>query len=525
MPGSGQRGREELALAASARAADPTAGGPPPVPDDLLRDAVSPPSESVAPLERVRKGARRILSGRGWVITCVATDAVMLVLAVVAALVGANAAHVHAAAPELAWTFPPLVIGLLAIRGLYRPKITMQYLDEVGHVVGAASVAAMLNVAAVAFTVSVTGQAELIARVWAFGMVYVAGSRYVLGLTQRRARQERIVAQRTHRRRRQDRRPGRAPPEDHPELGLKPIGFLDAYPPSDDQVPGRRVPVLGDPDDLESVAARTGAEHVVLAFLSSRGSDAHLVPIVRRCDELGLEVSLVPRLFESMNVRAEIEHIGGMPLFRLRAVRPKGWQFAIKHALDRVVAALLILLLAPLLIVSTLAVKLSSRGPIFFRQRRVGRDGRPFDLLKFRSMRPPGSARKDKVSVLLPEDTAPGGVEGADRRTAVGRLMRRLSIDELPQLLNVLRGEMSIVGPRPERPEFVELFERRVDRYEDRHRVKSGITGWAQVHGLRGKTSLSDRVEWDNYYIENWSLWLDLKILLMTISAVFRPVE
>jgi lipopolysaccharide/colanic/teichoic acid biosynthesis glycosyltransferase len=140
-------------------------------------------------------------------------------------------------------------------------------------------------------------------------------------------------------------------------------------------------------------------------------------------------------------------------------------------------------------------------------------------------MRLPGGRGQDKVAVLLPEDTAPGGVEGTDRRTVMGRLMRRLSIDELPQLFNVLRGEMSIVGPRPERPEFVELFERRVDRYEDRHRVKSGITGWAQVHGLRGKTSLSDRIEWDNYYIENWSLWLDLKILLMTVSAVFRAVE
>jgi exopolysaccharide biosynthesis polyprenyl glycosylphosphotransferase len=247
---------------------------------------------------------------------------------------------------------------------------------------------------------------------------------------------------------------------------------------------------------------------------------------VRRCDELGLEVSLVPRLFESINVRAEIEHIGGMPLFRLRTVRPKGWQFAVKHALDRVAAAVLILLLTPLLAISIVAVKLSSRGPVFFRQRRVGRDGRPFDLLKFRSMRMPGDARNtERVTLLLPEDTAPGGVEGADRRTAVGRLMRRLSIDELPQLFNVLRGDMSIVGPRPERPEFVELFERRVQRYEDRHRVKSGITGWAQVHGLRGKTSLSDRIEWDNYYIENWSLKLDLKILLMTISAVFRPVE
>jgi lipopolysaccharide/colanic/teichoic acid biosynthesis glycosyltransferase len=127
--------------------------------------------------------------------------------------------------------------------------------------------------------------------------------------------------------------------------------------------------------------------------------------------------------------------------------------------------------------------------------------------------------------VLLPEDTAPGGVEGADRRTAIGKLLRRTSIDELPQLFNVIKGEMSIVGPRPERPEFVELFERRVSRYEDRHRVRAGITGWAQVHGLRGKTSLSDRIEWDNYYIENWSLWLDFKILLLTVAAVFQPAE
>jgi lipopolysaccharide/colanic/teichoic acid biosynthesis glycosyltransferase len=126
----------------------------------------------------------------------------------------------------------------------------------------------------------------------------------------------------------------------------------------------------------------------------------------------------------------------------------------------------------------------------------------------------------NQPSVLLPEDTAPGGVEGADRRTPIGKFIRRSSIDELPQLFNVLLGEMSIVGPRPERPEFVELFERRIDRYDDRHRVKSGITGWAQVHGLRGKTSLSDRVEWDNYYIENWSLWLDLKVLLLTFLAV-----
>jgi exopolysaccharide biosynthesis polyprenyl glycosylphosphotransferase len=245
---------------------------------------------------------------------------------------------------------------------------------------------------------------------------------------------------------------------------------------------------------------------------------------VRQSDELGLAVSLVPRLFESINVRMGLEHIGGMPLFRLHAVRPSGWQFAVKYAIDRVVAALMTLVLLPVFAVLVVAVRLSSPGPIFFRQRRVGRDGRPFDLLKFRSMRPP-PAGADTGPVALAPGTAPGGVEGEDRRTAIGKLMRRTSLDELPQLFNVLKGDMSVVGPRPERPEFVELFEQSINRYVDRHRVKAGITGWAQVHGLRGKTSLADRIEWDNYYIENWSLWLDLKILIMTIAAVFHDAE
>jgi lipopolysaccharide/colanic/teichoic acid biosynthesis glycosyltransferase len=166
-------------------------------------------------------------------------------------------------------------------------------------------------------------------------------------------------------------------------------------------------------------------------------------------------------------------------------------------------------------------VWLSSGRPILYRQERVGRDGKRFDMLKFRSMRPPTG--QTNVDVVLAADTAPGGVEGDDRRTRVGTLMRRTSLDELPQLFNVVRGEMSFIGPRPERPEFVETFEEKVHRYGERHRVKSGITGWAQVSGLRGKTSVADRIEWDNYYIENWSLWFDLKILLMTLAVVARP--
>ena len=162
------------------------------------------------------------------------------------------------------------------------------------------------------------------------------------------------------------------------------------------------------------------------------------------------------------------------------------------------------------------AIKVTSAGPVFYRDRRVGVGEREFEMLKFRTMRAP----MEPVTLPdLPHDTAPGGVEGDDRRTRFGTFLRRTSLDELPQLLNVVRGEMSLIGPRPERPDFVRLFERNVHRYGERHRVKSGITGWAQVHGLRGKTSLSDRVEWDNYYIENWSLWLDVKILLMTVWA------
>ena len=158
-----------------------------------------------------------------------------------------------------------------------------------------------------------------------------------------------------------------------------------------------------------------------------------------------------------------------------------------------------------------------------FRQRRVGRDGTVFDLFKFRSMRLPEPASPRASG------PAPAARRAASRaRTAarsIGRFLRRTSLDELPQLFNVLRGDMSLVGPRPERPEFVELFETDIRRYGDRHRVKSGVTGWAQVHGLRGQTSLTDRVEWDNYYIEHWTLGLDFKILAMTMLAVLRPAE
>ncbi len=491
-------------------------------------DAARSEHVSEPPLHAPPPGPRRsFLTGRGLVVTTVALDVVMLILAIVAALLGADAANVNVSGASLIWIYPPIVIGLLALRGMYRQKITLRILDEAGHVIGANSVAAMVVVALAAMSAQAEEHAQLAARVWVFGMLYVVGGRLMLGITQRRARRDRTISKRTlivgagkigaqvERRLREQ-----------PELGLEPVGYIDAYPSDDTKFP-REVPILGSPDELEEIAERVGAKHVVLAFLSSRGSDAKLVQLVRQCDELDLEVSLVPRLFEAINVRVNLEHIGGMPIYRLRAVRPGGWQFAAKYVIDRVAAAIFVLLLSPILLLCALAIKLSSRGPVFYRQRRVGRDGRPFDLLKFRSMygEAEDPAENPNVSVLLPGDTAPGGIEGDDRRTLVGRLLRRTSLDELPQLFNVLKGDMSIVGPRPERPQFVEMFERRIERYDDRHRVKAGITGWAQVNGLRGKTSLSDRIELDNFYIENWSLRLDLKILVMTLGAIFYPAE
>jgi lipopolysaccharide/colanic/teichoic acid biosynthesis glycosyltransferase len=193
-----------------------------------------------------------------------------------------------------------------------------------------------------------------------------------------------------------------------------------------------------------------------------------------------------------------------------------------KRTVDFSFAVLALLMLVPVLVLLALAIKASSRGPVIFRQRRVGRDGVPFDILKFRTMRlvEPGAA-----GAALSAGRGPGGVEGVDRRTGIGVLLRRTSLDELPQLLNVLRGDMSLVGPRPERPEFVALFGELFPAYDDRHRVLGGMTGLAQVRGLRGQTEMADRVAADTEYLENWSLRLDVVILLRTVGAVLQPAE
>ena len=298
------------------------------------------------------------------------------------------------------------------------------------------------------------------------------------------------------------------------------MGFVDDEPLEGEETPG--CPVLGRVSELGSVVDDSDVEHAILSF--SRASHDEVLAVSRQLHELGVAVSVVPRLFEDMPDRTSLDRVGGFPLLSIHPSNPRSWLVKAKYACDRILAGLATVLVSPIMIGIGLGVMLTMGRPIFFRQRRVGLDGHEFEMLKFRSMNAGGPDERSDEALQQAFDRglAPGGVEGKDRRTKLGTFLRRTSLDELPQLLNVLRGDMSVVGPRPERDSMVPLFEQSVHRYEDRHRVKSGITGWAQVHGLRGQTSLVDRVEWDNYYIENWSLWLDLKIMLMTVLAVFR---
>ncbi|HEU0305023.1 MAG TPA: sugar transferase [Gaiellaceae bacterium] len=458
----------------------------------------------------------RLRPQTAWAVGCVTVDAAMLLLAAVAAVVGGHAAGV--AYPPLAATaaFVGLCLALYWSRGLYRLRFRLHTLDDLRSIFAATTLAAMIVLTARVLLGSTDDLATESARLWAFALAYVSAGRLAWYWSQQRAR---VVGESV--------RPtlivgaGRVGALvakrflDNPELGFRPVAFLDKEP-LVDTFGELGIPVAGASWDLDEAIARYRVEQVVITF--STAPDEVLLRIVRRCEDFGVPIAIVPRLFERMPELTQMEHLGGLPLVAPKPAEPAGWQFRVKYAFDRLLAAAALLLLSPFLVAAAIAVWLSVGRPVLFRQLRIGRDGRPFEMLKFRSM-----AGHAESPYTAPEgDLGPGGVEGADRRTRVGTFLRKTSIDELPQLLNVLRGEMSLIGPRPERPEFVEDFEQRIYRYRERHRVKSGITGWAQVHGLRGRTSLADRAEWDNFYIENFSLWLDLKIALMTLRTLFR---
>jgi exopolysaccharide biosynthesis polyprenyl glycosylphosphotransferase len=219
---------------------------------------------------------------------------------------------------------------------------------------------------------------------------------------------------------------------------------------------------------------------------------------------------VLPDIFQIMASEVTIDDLGGLPLLTIRDVALRGWKLTLKRFVDVIFAGAGLLVLSPIMMLTAIMVKLDSRGPAFFVQERMGLDAKPFPMIKFRSM------RQDA------ESKGPGWTTKEDpRRTRLGTFIRRYSFDELPQLINVLMGDMSMVGPRPEQPAYVAQFQQSIPRYMDRHREKAGITGWAQVNGLRGDTSIAERTKYDLWYIENWSLWLDFKILMLTAYRVF----
>lgn len=290
----------------------------------------------------------------------------------------------------------------------------------------------------------------------------------------------------------------------HPEFGLTPVGFVDAEPgldPAD-------LPVELLAEDLSSAIARLRVGTVVLAFSHAR--DSPVVDAAIAAHRAGCTTLVVPRMFELYQDGPDIERLRSYPLIRLSTAptsRPSWW---VKRGLDVVLAAVALAVSAPVLAVCAVAVLLESGRPVIFRQVRVGMDDRTFQLYKLRSVR----------QGPVDDSQSRWSVAGDARVGRVGRFLRRTALDELPQLWNILRGDMSIVGPRPERPGFVREFSSIHELYWARHRVPTGLTGLAQVHGLRGDTSIADRSRYDNYYIANWSLWLDLKIALLTVGEL-----
>lgn len=292
--------------------------------------------------------------------------------------------------------------------------------------------------------------------------------------------------------------------QQHPGSGLRLVGTVANRA---GRSPGP-LPLLGTSRDLAKVINQWHITSVVIGYGGM--SPADLVELLRTCDRVNVEIYVVPRLFELQTLRGGDDHIWGLPLVRMRRPVQRAVAWRVKRAFDVAMAAMALIFAAPVFIAVALAVRFELGPGVIFRQTRVGREGRTFDLMKFRSVRtpPPGAESPWTVS--------------DDSIGKVGRFIRRYSLDELPQLVNVVRGDMSLVGPRPERPEYVKQFCAGVPRYVHRHRVPVGMTGLAAVNGLRGDTSIEDRAQFDNWYIDNWSLWMDTKILIRTLDSVLR---
>jgi Undecaprenyl-phosphate glucose phosphotransferase len=265
---------------------------------------------------------------------------------------------------------------------------------------------------------------------------------------------------------------------------------------------------LGQPEDLPELIDDYRVDEVSIA-MPEKGH-REVMGVISYCERGRVSIKVFPDFFQFIASEADIDDLGGLPLLSIRDYAMRGYQLIFKRLMDIVVSAFSLVLLSPLMILTSIAVKLESPGPVFFIQERMGLDGKPFLMLKYRSMRE--DAEKDGPGWTTKDDP---------RRTNLGALLRKIEIDELPQFINVILGEMSLIGPRPEQPYYVDQFRESVPQYMKRHREKAGMTGWAQVNGLRGDTSIVERTKYDVWYTENWSLLLDIKILIRTVWQIF----
>ena len=292
-----------------------------------------------------------------------------------------------------------------------------------------------------------------------------------------------------------------------PQLGYRVVGFIDDKP---KMKAIQNTPVLGTTDDIPDLIITEKINEVIIAVQDI--THPEILKIVGECDPSRVAVKIFPDVFQIVASEVSIGDLGGLPLLSVRDTALHGWQLVMKRGIDIIGSAFGLIVLSPVMMLLAILIKLESAGPVFYTQERMGLDGKRFMMLKFRSMR--ADAEKETGPIWTTADD--------DRRTRLGTFLRKVSIDELPQFINVLIGEMSLVGPRPERPVFVEQFKSSIPRYMDRHREKAGITGWAQINGLRGETSIIERTKYDLWYIENWSLALDVRIIIRTILQLFN---
>ena len=405
------------------------------------------------------------------------------------------------------------VITVFAFSRLYRLSRSPARVDEFYSIFGATTVATLVGVALGTLLLK-NSPLELdysrgvILYSWALTLVFVSVGRFIQAAVRGRLRrkgwgQERLLIVGTG-------DVGRMiyhKIQSNPALGYEVAGFVTVNQDVEEEGPFG-APVLGHSDHLASIIHDHEIEEVIIALPDA--THQKILTLISECERGKVTIKVFPDVFQIMAGPVSIGELSGLPLLTVRDIALRGWRRVAKRAMDLVGASVGLIFLSPLMLLMAALIKLDSRGPVFYAQERMGLDAKPFKILKFRSMRQDAEAH------------GPGWtVEDDPRVTRLGRFIRRVNVDELPQLINVLMGEMSLVGPRPERPVYVEQFRRSIPRYMDRHWEKAGITGWAQVNGLRGDTSITERTKYDLWYIENWSLLLDLKILIRTVLNVF----